>query len=263
MPLTGDFPEGAERLAASARSAVENVVVLQCIDSTQAFGLRLVDQAEAEEIVLPTTLVIAGEQTQGRGRSVRTWTSPPGGLYMSFIASSLAPGTIARLPMIAATAVSEAIVAIGIDGVAIKWPNDIFIEGEKCAGCLVHARHGATRWVVVGIGVNLEGAPDLEDGGSVPATSVADRLPGGLPDDGTDRLFRVILEELTAGIADPEASLIRWKARLLHRPGDEMVVRLGDGTEIRGRFVGLTDAGHLRLDCDGDEQSVAAGDVVE
>lgn len=263
MPLGRDFSATAEQLATAAKSLVENVVILTRIDSTQSFGLRLVDQAEAEEIVLPSTLVIAGEQTQGRGRSVRTWTSPPGGLYLSFIASSLAPDAIARLPMIAATAVSEAIVALGIDGVAIKWPNDIFIDGEKCAGCLVHARHGATRWVVVGIGVNLEGAPDLEDGGSVRATSVADRLPGGLTDDGTDRLLRVILEELAAGIADPGASLIRWKERLLHRPGDEMTVRLGDGTEIGGRFIGLTDNGHLRLDCAGDERTVAAGDVVE
>ncbi|MEX1312460.1 MAG: biotin--[acetyl-CoA-carboxylase] ligase [Candidatus Sulfomarinibacteraceae bacterium] len=263
MPLGRGFSEAAERLATAAKSLVENVVILTRIDSTQSFGLRLVDQAEAEEIVLPSTLVIAGEQTQGRGRSVRTWTSPPGGLYLSFIASSLAPDAIARLPMIAATAVSEAIVALGIDGVAIKWPNDIFIDGEKCAGCLVHARHGATRWVVVGIGVNLEGAPDLEDGGSVRATSLADRLSGGLTDDGTDRLLRVILEELTAGIADPGASLIRWKERLLHRPGDEMTVRLGDGTEIGGRFIGLTDNGHLRLDVAGDERTVAAGDVVE
>jgi BirA family biotin operon repressor/biotin-[acetyl-CoA-carboxylase] ligase len=263
MPLESDFPATAERLATAAKSQVENVVVLTRIDSTQALGLRLVDQAEAEEIVLPDTVIIAGEQTQGRGRSVRTWTSPPGGLYLSFIASSLAPDTIARLPMIAATAVSDAIIALGIDGVAIKWPNDIFIDGAKCAGCLVHARHGAKRWVVVGVGINLEGAPDLEDGGSVAATSVADKLPEGLRDDAADRLLRVILEELTTGIADPEASLSRWKERLLHRPGDEMTVRLGDGTEIRGRFSGLTVNGHLRLDCGGDEQTIAAGDVVE
>jgi BirA family biotin operon repressor/biotin-[acetyl-CoA-carboxylase] ligase len=263
MLLQKDFNTTAKSLATAARSVVENVLIIESIDSTQACALRLVDQAEAEEIILPTTLIIAGEQEQGRGRSDRSWVSPPGGLYLSWVASSIGADAIARLPMIAAAAVSEAILGLGIENVQIKWPNDLLIDGRKCAGCLIHARHGETTWVVVGIGINLGHTPDVPEDQTLRPTSVADHLHGKMTDDVVNRIIRVTVEELAAGIADADASLVRWKKRLIHRPGDEMTIRLGDESEIHGRFTGLTDGGHLRVECDGKERTIATGDVVE
>jgi len=263
MLLQKDFNTTAKSLATTARSVVENVLIIERIDSTQACALRLVDQAEAEEITLPTTLIIAGEQEQGRGRSDRSWVSPPGGLYLSWVTSSIGVDAIARLPMIAAAAASEAILGLGIENVQIKWPNDLLIEGRKCAGCLIHARHGETNWAVVGIGINLEHTPEVPEGQTLRPTSVADHLHRDMTEEVVNRVLRVIAEELAAGIADADASLVRWKKRLVHRPGDEMTIRLGDESEIHGRFTGLTNEGHLRLECDGVERTIAAGDVVE
>lgn len=258
-----DLRDGAPGLVAAARPTVENVLYHQRIDSTHACALRIIEQADTEEIVLPTTLIIAGEQAQGQGRAGRSWASPPGGLYLSWLTARVDPETVARMPMIAAAAAHEAVSRLGIEGVEIKWPNDLLVDGRKLAGLLFHARHGTTTWVVVSLGVNLEQAPTITDGSVTPTTSVAEHIGKGRATEWAEAIIRVLVEEIVGGIADPEASLAKWKARLMHRPGEEMTVRIGDGSEIRGRFIGLTAAGHLRLDCDGDERTIAAGDVIE
>lgn len=263
MPSRPDFIAVASALTAAARPAVENVLVCESIDSTQACSLRLIDQAEAEEIVLPTTLVIATEQRLGRGRSDRRWESPPGGLYLSWIASEIDREVIPKLPMIAAASAAAAVVRIGIARVSIKWPNDLLIDNRKLAGLLVHARHGETTWAAVGFGVNIEATPDRVDASANVPTSVADHLPTDDSSKWAEQLIEVFVEEMAAGVAEPEEPIQRWRKRIVHHPGDRMIVRIGDGSELRGLFVGLTDDGHLRLDCDGVERIITTGDVIE
>jgi BirA family biotin operon repressor/biotin-[acetyl-CoA-carboxylase] ligase len=259
VPLT-DFGSAAERLAAAARATVENVVILESVDSTQAFGLRLAEQADTEEIELPTTLIIAGRQDRGSGRLERSWASPEGGLYMSWVASRLEPAAIANLPMLAAAAAAEGVVGLGLAGVRIKWPNDLLVDGRKLAGCLVHARHGATTRAVVGVGVNLRRTPEVDGGG---ATSVADHLEHGDPLGWAETIVKAFVVDMAAGIVDPERLLDVWRERLAHRPGDQLTVRQADGTEVAGRFAGLTDDGHLRLTLADGERVMATGDVLE
>lgn len=99
-------------------------------------------------------LFTAEEQTAGRGRQGRPWSTPAG----SAVAWSVVvrrpievPGT---LPLRVGLGVCEAIEALGVEHAGMKWPNDIWIEGRKCAGILVEARpqHG---WAVAGVGLNL------------------------------------------------------------------------------------------------------------
>jgi len=258
-----DFHDGAVRFVAAARPAVENVVVHQTIDSTHAWALRLIEQVEAEEIVLPRTMVIAGKQDHGSGRAGRSWESPPGGLYLSWIAANIDPEIIAQLPMIAAAAVHRAISRLGIDTLEIKWPNDLLVGGRKLAGLLVHCRHGATTWVTVGIGINIDRAPAIRDPSATRATSVADLVSDGDFLQWAETIIKIVAEELNTGVTKPDDHIARWRKHLHHRSGDEMVVRGGDGSQIRGLFAGLTDEGHLRLDVDGDVRVISSGDVVE
>ncbi len=263
MESGGAFHDVATRLVDAARPIVENVVVHERLDSTHASALRLIEQAETEELVLPATLIIAGEQDRGQGRSGRTWASPPGGLYLSWLAAGLDPGRLAQLPMIAAAATYEAVSRLGIEDAVIKWPNDLLVGGRKIAGLLFHARHGASSWVVVSVGINLEHAPIIVGGSATATTSVADHGARGDATDWAEAVVRVLVEELAGGIAAPDDPIATWKQRLMHKPGDDMVVRIGDGSEIRGVLVGLTEEGHLRLECAGEEKIIAAGDVVE
>jgi BirA family biotin operon repressor/biotin-[acetyl-CoA-carboxylase] ligase len=263
VSFRSDFLEHSRRLATAARPAVENVLVQRRIDSTHACALRLIEQAETEEIVLPETLIVAIEQDQGRGRAGRDWISPVGGLYLSWIAAGLDLRTISRLPMIAAAAAHEAIGGLGVGNLVIKWPNDLLIAGHKLAGLLVHARHGAVSWATVGLGVNLKRAPEIPGDGSPEPTSVADHLSGDSERGLTERLVGAFVRSLADGIQDPRPKLDLWRDRLAHEAGDDMVVRTADGFELRGTFAGLTDEGHLRLDCADGEHTVTTGDVVE
>jgi len=239
------------------------VVVLERIDSTHAWALRLIEQAESEEIIFPTTMVIAFEQDHGHGRVGRLWESPPGGLYLSWIAAGLEAPTIALLPMIAAAAVHTAVSASGIDTVEIKWPNDLLVRGRKLAGLLVHSRRGATNWATVGIGINIERAPTIRDGSTTQAVAIAELVSNGDFSAWSETIVRIIAEELAAGVTSPIEHIGRWREHLRHRSGDEMTMRGADGSETRGRFAGLTDEGHLRLVVDGVERVFPSGDVIE
>ncbi len=89
----------------------------------------------------------AREQTAGRGRQGRTWTSPPGVLPLSLVLRDVASEL---LPLTVAVAVAD----VCGDTATIKWPNDIWLgDGKKVAGILVEARPPAN-WCVAGIGIN-------------------------------------------------------------------------------------------------------------
>lgn len=105
-------------------------------------------------------VVIAEEQTSGKGRRGRTWVSLPGkSLSMSVILRpELPPQRASELTLVTAVALAETLAEAGAD-VAIKWPNDVQIKGLKVAGILTElsAEPERVHFVVVGIGVNLNG----------------------------------------------------------------------------------------------------------
>jgi len=101
------------------------------------------------------TVVTAGEQTAGRGRQGRTWTAPPGkALLYSAILRPLDERHL-LLPLAVPLAVCEAAETLG-DGIecAIKWPNDVWVDGRKLAGVLIEAKP-QDGWAVIGVGLNL------------------------------------------------------------------------------------------------------------
>ena len=105
-------------------------------------------------------VVVADEQTNGRGRLGRTFFSKKGGLYFSIL---LKPAEDVRdfLTVIAAVAVCDAVREYAND-VGIKWVNDVQILGKKCCGILAESTENLKNYVIVGIGVNL-GKPDFDE----------------------------------------------------------------------------------------------------
>ena len=105
------------------------------------------------------TVVTAAEQTAGRGRQGRTWTAPAGkALLYSAIVRPLAADH-GLLPLAAPLAVCEAIESLAPLKCAIKWPNDVWIDGRKFAGVLIEARPNE-EWAVIGIGINVAIEPE-------------------------------------------------------------------------------------------------------
>jgi len=210
------------------------------------------------------TVVWALEQTGGRGRLDRSWSSPRGNLFSSFVLRpEVPPAQAAELGFVAALAVAEAVSGFVSQPapIRLKWPNDVLVDGAKIAGILLEARSassGLVDWVVLGIGINIVAAPE---GTPYPATCIA-RLTETPPPVGA------VLEALAATLATwleiwdrrgfpPIREAWLDRARGL---GETLQIRQGEAT-LSGRFLDLDLDGALVLETETDVRRITAGDV--
>jgi BirA family biotin operon repressor/biotin-[acetyl-CoA-carboxylase] ligase len=252
-----------DRIVTLLSGQVENLVLLDVVDSTHAMARRLIAGMDEEEQSLGATVIIADRQERGEGRGDRRWVSPPGGLYVSWMQSGIQSETIANLPMLAAAAALSAVNSIGVVDAGIKWPNDILVAGRKLAGMVVFARHGETNWATVGLGINIETTPVLEDQNGVRAISISELLTDGDPERWRDTLIRGYVGELTRSLSDPAPALATWRCHLIQKPGDVVNVRLASANEVSGTLVAVSGEGFLHINVDGDEKVISGGDLIE
>ena len=115
--------------------------------------------ARAQDGAAHGTAVVAARQSAGRGTRGRSWSSEPGGLWMSVVARPSRTDALEALSLrvgLATAAVLE-LACPALPRLELKWPNDIVIDGRKLAGILCEARWGGGRclWVVIGLGINV------------------------------------------------------------------------------------------------------------
>jgi len=239
------------------------LVHLDEIDSTNAEGLRRAFAGEASGL-----WIWAGRQAAGRGRAGRPWTSEGGNLYASLVLRPGVPLAIAaQLSLLAGVAAHDAICALAHDTDArpdlqLKWPNDLLAGGMKLGGILLESASAASDQafaVVIGIGVNLDHAP--ENIGR-PVTSLARLGISSSPAKAMAALAWSMAEWLRhweSGRAFPqirEAWLARAQAK-----GAAISVRQGESL-ILGHFVGIDEAGALLIQTEtGQQRRITAGDV--
>lgn len=252
-----------DKLAEELSPHVENLVLFEVTDSTHALARQIIAEMDEESQRLGSTLIVADRQEKGEGRGDHTWESPAGGLYMNWLRSGVTAETIAQLPMLAAAAAHDAMTRIGVSDIRIRWPNDIVVHGRKLAGILVFARHGATTWVTVGLGVNVETAPDLGESDGLPPTSIADLLGPGDAAVWRHQLACTFIHQLDQMMSDPAPAIERWRSALIQRPGDTIEIRLASGETAAGTIVDLTVEGFLKIQKDGKERVITGGDVIE
>jgi BirA family biotin operon repressor/biotin-[acetyl-CoA-carboxylase] ligase len=211
------------------------------------------------------TVVVAEEQTGGKGRMDRSWVSPKGGVWMSIILRPpVAPVLASRFAIMSAVAVAKSIKTIGADS-QIKWPNDILVDGKKICGILLElaAQMDRIDHLVIGIGVNANFDAGVIAGGGVGnSTSLLTEI--GTKIDRArfvaDLLFK--LEEEYERIISGNWDGVKndW-LKLCPSVGDQIALITFNG-EISGKLVGIDDYGALRLQhLDGEIKSFAAGDV--
>src|SRR6185436_9860537 len=118
---------------------------------------------QERQLAVPV-LLVADEQTAGRGRRGRRWHSAPGaGLTFSLARRIRRPAReLAALSLVAGVAAARALRSLGVAPAALKWPNDLVVGGAKLGGILVETRvSGRGTLAVFGIGINLRGADVL------------------------------------------------------------------------------------------------------
>ncbi len=210
--------------------------------------------------------VTAGEQTKGRGRRGRDWTTGRGNLAASLLLVDPAAASVApTLSFVAGVALHQAVVDMAgpmiAERLALKWPNDLLLDSFKVAGILIEGeqlvRGGFA--VVMGIGVNCVTHPEISNH---PASDFGAR---GVPL-GSEALFAALAvraaHELDAwdGGSGFAATRQAWLARA-SGIGAPIRVDLG-GRAVEGRFETIDEAGRLVVDgVDGRREAVSAGDV--
>jgi BirA family biotin operon repressor/biotin-[acetyl-CoA-carboxylase] ligase len=131
------------------------------------------------------TLVIANEQTAGRGRGGKSWRSAPGaGLWLTLIDRPADNSGLGVLSLRVGLASAEALDRFAPEPIRLKWPNDLYIDRGKLGGVLVEARwrEQAVEWVAIGLGVNVRAPDNVETAaGLEPGTERLDVLADLVP----------------------------------------------------------------------------------
>jgi len=200
---------------------------------------------------------VADRQNSGRGRHGRQWLDAPGNFMGSTLVRLRAGDPVATtLSLVAALAVYEVARTRLTDPSALicKWPNDVLLGGAKFCGILLE-REGDN--VVVGIGVNLAAAPQIE-GRETRALGATERGRDAFARD----LAAIFARELTRWREDGLQSLFpRWLERA-HPVGTRLATHDAQGSSIEGTFSGLAADGSLQLAlASGQTRVIAAGEV--
>jgi len=233
------------------------------IDSTNSEARRRAEAGAGDG-----EIVIADSQAQGRGRLGRVWESPPfANLYLSLVLRpNLAPAQAPQITLMAAVALAETVGSFLGRPAAIKWPNDIFVDGKKLAGILTEAACNSTRieYVILGIGLNLNyGTESMPDTLRHRATSMA-QLCGQFVS--REKVLGRLIQALDRCYGELESFGFeglreRWEERFIWR-GRRVRVELGDQLVV-GRALGIEAGGALIVeDDDGRRHSIVAGDVI-
>ncbi len=232
------------------------VIYLTSTQSTQDIA-----RTEAEGGAVAGTIVVAEEQTAGRGRFGRRWVSPAGlNIYVTVV---LRPDVarLRALSMVAPLAVCRAVESVADVQTSIKWPNDVIAGGKKLAGVLIESEMTGddVRYALVGIGINVNYRIDDPEIAGL-ATSLVQQTGAPVP---REELLASLLNEMeelydrSAFGADVHG---RWKARL-DTLGREVTVRFRDET-YEGVAEDVDDRGNLLLRLiDGRVLVLEAGEV--
>ena len=195
------------------------------------------------------TLVIADEQTAGRGRAGHRWHSAAGsGIWMTLLERPNDPIAVQVLSLRLGLRAASALDAFARVPIRLKWPNDLFVDDAKLAGVLVEARWRGERpdWVAIGFGINVR-APD--------EISAASLLPG---------VSRV---EVLAALVPAVRAAAAGRGALSPRELEQYAARdLARGRRcaapLAGMVQGITESGALRIETSDGEHRVREGSLV-
>ncbi len=232
--------------------------VLAKLDSTNAEAARLVGRMAGPE------WICALRQTAGRGRRGRAWVMPEGNFAATLVMRvQEPPAQVALRSFVAALALRDAVVAVAQvpEALALKWPNDVLLNGGKLAGILLEGLPDGH--LAIGIGVNLAAAPEaaaLEPGAVAPVAL--------WPETGVKVTPEMFLDALAVAYAAWEARFVTYGFAPVRTAWLEQAAKLGETITARtasrsldGVFETVDEDGQLVLKTAKGRVTIAAADV--
>ena len=249
MSISGDWPRGYGHLP------------LDTVDST------LDEAARRFDTLTGPTWISARQQTSARGRRGRAWVGPTGNFAATLVLPVSLPETAALRSFVAALALYETLAELtgAPAALALKWPNDVLLNGGKLAGILLESvlRRGQIVGLSIGIGVNLAEAPgadEVEPGAMRPVALAPETGVAVSPED--------FLAALAPAYAHWEAQFVTWGFAPLREAWLARAARLGAPITARlpteavtGTFRTVDETGHLVLDTPQGLRRIAAADI--
>lgn len=202
------------------------------VDSTQNVAKELIEEGEEEGLV-----VIADEQSKGKGRLGRKWISPSDGLYFSVVVKKQG-----ALPLISAVAVAKTLEEFGLRA-RIKWPNDVLVKNKKIAGIIIELFRN---YAIIGIGVNMDTVP-LKT-----STAIKEQTGKSIS---KDILLKRILKNF-----EVEDAFCEYK-RLSDTIGRFVRIEMIDGF-VEGTAIDIDEHGRLMLKSEGKIRKITSGDCI-
>jgi len=243
------------------RSRVDSLVLLERVDSTNLVAREIAAGCLEAGNPPPSTLVAALQQTHGRGRRGRHWSSPMAkGVYASWILPLANREQLVTLPLLVGVGLADGLSAILEEKCRLKWPNDLVVGGRKIGGILIESLAMGEQGVVaiIGFGINHSQTPDELP---VKAATSIELETGGAPSlaELTGRLVEAVAAELQY-LGNMETAVDRYRRRSVHHRGDHIRCQTPAGL-VEGTFAGFDDRGFLRLQSESGDQLVVAGDL--
>jgi BirA family transcriptional regulator, biotin operon repressor / biotin---[acetyl-CoA-carboxylase] ligase len=260
-PLPSELEEALQLARPRVSPLCSRVLYFTCTGSTNDVALKAAEAAAAEGLV-----VIADEQTAGRGRQGHTWHSPPGsGLYVSIVlrppllgGEMPAPGL---LTLGAGVALAEAIETISGLRADIKWPNDLLVGRRKLAGILAEAASREAGLVVLGYGINVSTRafpPELGDRATSLETELGRAIDRGIVFAETLASLASRYDDLLAARFD--AILDAWRTLAPGAHGARVAWTTPAG-ERSGVTAGIDERGALLVRCGDSVERIVAGEL--
>lgn len=217
---------------------------VEVLDSTASTNAVVAERARAGE---PHGLVVvAEEQTQGRGRLDRSWVSPPRA-GLTFSALIRPTSRLGWVPLLGGLGVAQALRRQTEVDAVLKWPNDVLVNDKKVAGLLAEAVDGA---VVLGVGLNVSTRRD-----ELPVPEATSLVLEGATTTDRDTVLRAVLRGIGDALGDDTRTAYRAACSTL---GREVRIELPAGDSVTGTAETIDDEGRLVVD----GTAYAAGDVV-
>ncbi len=248
----------------AVRSLLRDNSLWTSIDVVASTGSTNADMAARARAGAPAgQVLVAGEQTAGRGRLDRSWVSPPGSSVSISVLLQPLPDfpRWGWLSLLTGMAMASALTEIAPDPslVQLKWPNDVLIDGGKVCGILSErVEHPTGARAVVGVGLNLKLRPE-----DLPVPTATSLSLKGLP---VDR------DQIVAGfLAHMEQYYTRWQnsgslaqeyRERCSSVGAELTITVAPDVVVRGRGHGVDEFGRLQVSTASGLQTFAVGDVV-
>ncbi len=249
-------------LPSSVADAFSQVYVLPEVASTNQF---LLDQISSVDGCANASICLAEMQTAGRGRRGRKWQSPfAQNIYLS-LSWCFETGIAAMegLSLAVGVTVVKAVQDLGIEGVSLKWPNDILVGESKLGGVLIEIAGDVSGQcqAIIGIGLNVQMSESVMDSVEQPwadLNGLSDRVPR------RNKIVASLLEQLFPVVSVYESKgfscyRAEWES-LCHHIGQDVILST-PSQKIEGTMVGVDDSGALRISVEGEEQVYVGGEV--